>query len=230
MERSADWMEQAQGDLAHARHDLEQGLYDWACFSSQQAAEKAAKAALQRIGGEAWGHSVADLLARWESRSRCPTTSSTLASSSTRRTYRLATQMPTRRARLEQGTLVVRRRGWSCVPNMSSGSVKVFYPPTNRPELVGLLRQQLPALAEVLPLKRVVLFGSWAKDRATAFSDIDLLVVHAGRPREETYKLVRRCLQMRGLEQHVYEAEAAQLQPTLDRMTRGGIELIPRER
>ena len=62
MERSADWMEQAQGDLAHARHDLEHGFYDWACFSSQQAAEKAAKAALQRIGGEACGHSVADLL------------------------------------------------------------------------------------------------------------------------------------------------------------------------
>ena len=70
MERSADWMEQAQGDLPHARHDLEHGFYDWACFSSQQAAEKAAKAALQRIGGEAWGHSVADLLrevGKWES-------------------------------------------------------------------------------------------------------------------------------------------------------------------
>ena len=92
------------------------------------------------------------------------------------------------------------------------------------------MRQQLPALAQVLPLKRVVLFGSWAKDRPTAFSDIDLLVVHAGPPRDETYKLVRRCLQLRGLEPHVYaEAEAAQLQPTLDRMTRGGIELIPPE-
>ena len=117
------------------------------------------------------------------------------------------------------------------MPNMSSGSVRVFYPPTNRSQLVELLRQQLPALAELLPLKRVVLFGSWAKDRATAFSDIDLLVIHAGPPREETYKLVRRCLRMRGLEPHVYaEAEVAQLQPTLDRMTRGGIELIPRER
>jgi len=61
-ERSADWIEQARGDLAHARNDLEDGFYDWACFSSQQAAEKAAKAVLQRLGGEAWGHSVADLL------------------------------------------------------------------------------------------------------------------------------------------------------------------------
>lgn len=63
MERSADWIDQAQGDLAHARNDLEDGFYDWACFSAQQAAEKAAKAVLQRLGGEAWGHSAADLLA-----------------------------------------------------------------------------------------------------------------------------------------------------------------------
>lgn len=62
MERSADWIEQAQHDLAHARNDVDSRFYDWACFSSQQAAEKAAKAVLQRLGGEAWGHSVADLL------------------------------------------------------------------------------------------------------------------------------------------------------------------------
>jgi HEPN domain-containing protein len=62
MERSADWMAQAEGDLAHARHDLDSGFYDWACFSAQQAAEKALKAVFQRLGADAWGHSVADLL------------------------------------------------------------------------------------------------------------------------------------------------------------------------
>lgn len=63
MERSADWMDQAVRDLAHARQDLATGFYEWACFSAQQAAEKAAKAVLQQDGAEAWGHSVADLLA-----------------------------------------------------------------------------------------------------------------------------------------------------------------------
>jgi len=63
MERSADWLDQAQGDLAHARNDLEDGFYDWACFSAQQAAEKAVKAVFQRLGADVWGHSVADLLA-----------------------------------------------------------------------------------------------------------------------------------------------------------------------
>lgn len=62
MERSADWMDQARGDLKHARHDATAGFHDWACFSAQQAAEKAVKAVFQKLGSEAWGHSVADLL------------------------------------------------------------------------------------------------------------------------------------------------------------------------
>lgn len=62
MERSADWLDQAQGDLDHARNDLAGGFFDWACFSAQQSAEKAIKAVLQVKGEEAWGHSVADLL------------------------------------------------------------------------------------------------------------------------------------------------------------------------
>ena len=62
MERSKDWLYQAQGDLEHARSDLERGYHEWACFSAQQAAEKAVKAVFQRMGCEAWGHSIADLL------------------------------------------------------------------------------------------------------------------------------------------------------------------------
>lgn len=61
-ERSADWLEQATRDLEHARHDLDVGFYEWACFSAQQAAEKAVKAVFEKMGGEAWGHSVAGLL------------------------------------------------------------------------------------------------------------------------------------------------------------------------
>ncbi|MDI6703702.1 MAG: HEPN domain-containing protein, partial [bacterium] len=42
--------------------DKERGFCNWACFSAQQAAEKGAKAVFQKMGAEAWGHSVADLL------------------------------------------------------------------------------------------------------------------------------------------------------------------------
>ncbi len=62
MERSKDWLDEAQGDLEHARSDMEGGFHNWACFSAQQAAEKAVKAVFQRMGAEAWGHSVADLM------------------------------------------------------------------------------------------------------------------------------------------------------------------------
>ena len=63
MQRSADWMDPAEGDLDHARYSLQGGYYDWASFSAQQSAEKAVKAVLQQAGAEAWGHSIVDLLA-----------------------------------------------------------------------------------------------------------------------------------------------------------------------
>ena len=65
-------MDQAEGDLEHARSDLAGRFYDWACFSSQQAAEKAVKAVFIRMGAEAWGHSVADLLYELTKRHQVP--------------------------------------------------------------------------------------------------------------------------------------------------------------
>ncbi len=62
MERSKDWMDEAEGDLEHAKSDSKEGYYNWACFSAQQSAEKAIKAVFQKMGAEAWGHSAADLL------------------------------------------------------------------------------------------------------------------------------------------------------------------------
>jgi len=59
MERGRDWIFQARGDLAHARLDVEHAFCDWACFSAQQATEKAV---LIRLGAEIWGYSVIDLL------------------------------------------------------------------------------------------------------------------------------------------------------------------------
>ncbi len=60
--RSHDWFRQAEADLAHARYALTGGHHEWACFAAQQAAEKAAKAAHQSLGQDAWGHSVTELL------------------------------------------------------------------------------------------------------------------------------------------------------------------------
>jgi len=61
-ERSTDWMRQALRDLESARSQKRAGFHEWACCIAQQAAEKALKALYQRLGGEAWGHSLSDLL------------------------------------------------------------------------------------------------------------------------------------------------------------------------
>ena len=61
-ERSLDWLRQAEKDIEKAKLDLEWGYYEWACFTSQQAAEKAIKSVFQRLHGEAWGHGTKALL------------------------------------------------------------------------------------------------------------------------------------------------------------------------
>lgn len=62
MNRSRDWFAQAERDLAHAQAARAQGSHEWACFASQQAAEKAVKALHLHLGQEAWGHVIARLL------------------------------------------------------------------------------------------------------------------------------------------------------------------------
>ncbi len=69
MDRSKDWLDEAKGDLKHAWNDLKYHYYNWACFSAQQSAEKALKAIFQKMGAEAWGHSVADLLKELQKKS-----------------------------------------------------------------------------------------------------------------------------------------------------------------
>lgn len=61
-ERSKDWLKQAKRDLESAKNQREDGFFEWACFIAQQAAEKAVKAVYQKLGAEAWGHSILDLL------------------------------------------------------------------------------------------------------------------------------------------------------------------------
>jgi len=55
-------MEQSKRDLQIAGQAAAAGFPEWACFITQQAAEKAIKAAYLMRGGIAWGNSVADLL------------------------------------------------------------------------------------------------------------------------------------------------------------------------
>ncbi|MFN3413433.1 MAG: HEPN domain-containing protein [Thermoanaerobaculum sp.] len=68
MNRSSDWWRQAEADLAHARHAAGDEDYEWPAFAAQQAAEKALKALILVLGGEAWGHSLLHLCRRLSQR------------------------------------------------------------------------------------------------------------------------------------------------------------------
>lgn len=63
------WLDAAVDDLRHARHSEEGGFHAHACFSSQQAAEKAVKAIHYARGARAvMGHSVRNLIERLDPR------------------------------------------------------------------------------------------------------------------------------------------------------------------
>lgn len=89
----------------------------------------------------------------------------------------------------------------------SSSSVKVFSPRYTQQEVVEALRTRMPQLLELLPVRWVVLFGSYAKGNYTAFSDIDVLVVYAGEPRDDAFALVKRTFGLAGLEPQVLTEE-----------------------
>jgi HEPN domain-containing protein len=55
MNRWNDWWQQSDRDLAHARHSLEAGDFEWA-------AEKAVKVLILAQGGEPWGHLLTALV------------------------------------------------------------------------------------------------------------------------------------------------------------------------
>jgi HEPN domain-containing protein len=62
MNRHLDWLNQAQRDLEKAKIDFQHQYWEWACFTCQQAAEKAVKALLLFQGYDAWGHAITPML------------------------------------------------------------------------------------------------------------------------------------------------------------------------
>lgn len=62
MNRSQDWLDQAERDLCRARIDMQYAYWEWACFTAQQAAEKAVKALLMSRGHTVWGHAITPML------------------------------------------------------------------------------------------------------------------------------------------------------------------------
>jgi len=109
--------------------------------------------------------------------------------------------------------------------------VRIYYPEFNREELVERITGRLKTLCRHLPLRRVILFGSWARGRATAASDVDLLIIYGGPRREEAYSLCWDIIDIPQLELHIYtEEEYERLKASgshLPREAERGINLWP---
>jgi HEPN domain-containing protein len=61
MNRWNDWFLQGKRDFERARLDLEHKYYEWACFTSQQSAEKVLKGLALKLGFNIWGHSLTEI-------------------------------------------------------------------------------------------------------------------------------------------------------------------------
>ena len=113
------------------------------------------------------------------------------------------------------------------MPRRSSISVRISYPKFTRRELIETLKRRLPDLEARLPLRLVVLFGSYGRGNYTAASDVDLLVVYRGPRNEDAFALVKKTLEVPRLEPHVYtEEEYRTLAGTIARMAKDGMVLF----
>jgi HEPN domain-containing protein len=59
---SRRWLRQAEADISAAQGSLKNNNFEWACFQSQQASEKALKALWYFFSFDPWGHSAARLI------------------------------------------------------------------------------------------------------------------------------------------------------------------------
>lgn len=62
MQRDRDWLREAEAELEAARDLLRGGHWSWCCFTAHQAAEKALKAACERLRVPHLGHNLNTLL------------------------------------------------------------------------------------------------------------------------------------------------------------------------
>ncbi|MBO3798883.1 MAG: nucleotidyltransferase domain-containing protein [Thermoproteota archaeon] len=86
-----------------------------------------------------------------------------------------------------------------------SSSVKVFFPKFSLEDVEREVSRVVSLLSESLALKKVVIFGSYAKKRYTAGSDIDLLVVFDDTrcAKDDVYKILMKSIKLPRLELHI---------------------------
>ncbi|GAB6148718.1 nucleotidyltransferase domain-containing protein [Stetteria hydrogenophila] len=83
----------------------------------------------------------------------------------------------------------------------------MYSPRYSREEVVRILSERVKRLREVVPVKKLILFGSYARNRYTAASDVDVLLVYDDTTRIDldVYKVAWDILDIPEVELHVYK-------------------------
>ena len=91
------------------------------------------------------------------------------------------------------------------MPRKYSSSVKIFFPKFSREEVVREVSRCAAELRDGLGLECIILFGSYAKDRYTVASDIDLLVIFDDEKSSEdnVYKSLMKSIKLPRVELHI---------------------------
>ena len=94
------------------------------------------------------------------------------------------------------------------MPEKSSNSVRVIYPEFNRDQVIERLENSARSVADRIGLQLLILFGSFAENRYTAASDVDVLVVCDDDAVAKAHEFLHNAAQLRNLELHVYGKSA----------------------
>ncbi len=78
------------------------------------------------------------------------------------------------------------------MPKESSSSIQIFYQKYNGNSIIQQLKDHIENLDEKLPPTLAVLFGSYAKGNYSVSSDVDLMVIYKGEPKDNAYNIVKR--------------------------------------
>jgi predicted nucleotidyltransferase len=98
------------------------------------------------------------------------------------------------------------------MPEKFSSSVRVYYPKIKREELIELLKDGLSRLGPMLKIKKVFLFGSYATNRYTVASDIDLFIITNEKiSKDIAYNELVKKMGIRRLEPHIVKESEYQI-------------------
>lgn len=87
----------------------------------------------------------------------------------------------------------------------SSSSVRVFYPRHSQSDVISRVKETVASLSERIALDEVILFGSYAKNKHTVGSDIDIFIVfdESRSTEDEIYKIIMKAIKLPRVELHI---------------------------